>query len=67
MTAGRAIFYNASVLVGGFLILLAAQLYPQVKLGALIAATMVLCFLGTMLLFPGALRFIRVPRQDSAP
>jgi hypothetical protein len=67
VTAGRAIFYNASVLVGGFLILLAAQLYPQVKLGALIAATMVLCFLGTMLLFPGALRFIRVPRRDAAP
>lgn len=67
VTAGRAIFYNAIVLIGGFLVLLAAQLYPQVKLGALIAATMVLCFLGTMLLFPGALRFIRPARPDAAP
>lgn len=58
-TAGRAIFYNAIVLIGGFLVLLAARLYPQVKLGALISATMVLSFLGTMCLFPAALRYIR--------
>jgi len=58
VTAGRAIFYNALVLIGGFLVLLVAQLYPQMKLGALIAATMVLCFCGTMLLFPAALTLI---------
>jgi predicted RND superfamily exporter protein len=66
LTAGRAIFYNAIVLVGGFLILLGARLYPQVKLGALVAATMVLCFLGTMLLFPAVLGFIRPAPLDPA-
>jgi predicted RND superfamily exporter protein len=66
VTAGRAIFYNAIVLVGGFLILLAARLYPQVKLGALIAATMVLCFLGTMLLFPAALGYARFRNRGTA-
>jgi len=66
VTAGRAIFYNAIVLIGGFAVLLAAQLYPQVKLGALVAATMVLCFLGTMFLFPGALRWIVSRRSPTA-
>jgi uncharacterized protein len=66
VTAGRAIFYNAIVLVGGFLILLGAHLYPQVKLGALIAATMVLCFLGTMLLFPAAMTYLRAGRRGVA-
>jgi predicted RND superfamily exporter protein len=66
VTAGRAILYNAVVLIGGFAVLLAAQLYPQVKLGALVSATMVLCFLGTMLLFPGALRLIVSARPSSA-
>jgi len=66
-TAGRAILYNAMVLIGGFLVLLAARLYPQVKLGALISATMVLSFVGTMCLFPAALSWMRVAGRSAVP
>lgn len=59
VTAGRAIFYNAIVLLGGFLVLLGARLYPQVKLGALVAATMLICFVATMFLFPAVLPRLR--------
>jgi len=57
-TAGRALFYNAVVLAGGFCVLLGARFYPQVKLGALVSATMVICYVSTMLLFPAALRLM---------
>jgi predicted RND superfamily exporter protein len=78
-TAGRALFYNAAVLIGGFIVLLGARLYPQIKLGLLVSATMVICYVATMLLFPAALGFmarrgwvaparahrIAIERQDS--
>ncbi len=49
---GRAILFNAVVVIGGFLVLLTAHLYPQVKLGALIAGSMAVCYLATCYLFP---------------
>ncbi|MBL4759950.1 MAG: RND family transporter [Mariprofundaceae bacterium] len=49
---GRAIAFNALVVIGGFLVLLTANLYPQVKLGALVACSMVICYLATCYLFP---------------
>ncbi|MBF0281729.1 MAG: MMPL family transporter [Zetaproteobacteria bacterium] len=55
-TVGHAILFNSFVVVGGFLVLLSAALYPQMKLGALIAATMVICYLATCYLFPVLLR-----------
>ncbi|PCI45072.1 MAG: hypothetical protein COB41_02570 [Proteobacteria bacterium] len=51
-SVGHAILFNTIVVVGGFLVLLSASLYPQMKLGALIAATMVVCYLATCYLFP---------------
>jgi len=60
LTAGRALLYNAAVLAGGFSVLLTARLYPNLKLGALVSATMILCYITTMVLFPAALRLIRV-------
>jgi len=51
-SVGHAILFNTIVVVGGFLVLLSAALYPQMKLGALIAATMVVCYLATVYLFP---------------
>ena len=51
-SVGHAILFNAFVVIGGFLVLLTAALYPQMKLGALIAATMVVCYLATCYLFP---------------
>ncbi len=51
-SVGHAILFNSFVVIGGFLVLLSAALYPQMKLGALIAATMVICYLATCYLFP---------------
>jgi len=49
---GRAILFNALVVIGGFLVLLGANLYPQVKLGALVAGSMAICYLASCYLFP---------------
>lgn len=51
-SVGHAILFNTIVVVGGFLVLLSAALYPQMKLGALIAATMTVCYVATVYLFP---------------
>ena len=51
-SVGHAILFNTVVVVGGFLVLLSAALYPQMKLGALIAATMLICYAATCYLFP---------------
>ena len=59
-TAGRALFYNASVLVGGFSVMLFSRMGPQARLGALVAATMIICYVTTMIVFPAALRFVNV-------
>jgi len=53
---GRAILFNSLVVIGGFLVLLTAHLYPQVKLGALVASSMAICYLATCYLFPVLLR-----------
>jgi predicted RND superfamily exporter protein len=57
-SAGRALFLNALVLVAGFATLMTARFYPQVKLGALVSATMMICYLTTMGLFPAVLRLL---------
>ena len=53
---GRALLFNALVVIGGFLVLLTAHLYPQVKLGALVAGSMTICYLASCYLFPVLLR-----------
>jgi len=53
---GRAILFNALVVIGGFLVLLSANLYPQVKLGALVAGSMAICYLASCYLFPVLLK-----------
>jgi predicted RND superfamily exporter protein len=64
-TAGRALFYNAVVLIGGFIVLLGARLYPQIKLGVLVSSTMVICYAATMLLFPAALGLLARRRSEA--
>ena len=49
---GRALMFNALVVIGGFLVLMTAHLYPQVKLGVLIAGSMAVCYLASCYLFP---------------
>ncbi|MDQ6961361.1 MAG: MMPL family transporter [Mariprofundaceae bacterium] len=53
---GRAILFNALVVIGGFMVLLTANLYPQVKLGALVSGSMLVCYLASCYLFPILLR-----------
>ncbi|HHH36001.1 MAG TPA: RND family transporter [Gammaproteobacteria bacterium] len=53
---GRALVFNALVVIGGFLVLLKAHLYPQVKLGVLVAGSMAICYLASCYLFPVLLR-----------
>ncbi len=54
-TAGLALFVNMAVLTGGFLAMLGSRFYPQMKLGTLVALTMIVCYLATMYLFPAVL------------
>ncbi len=49
---GRALVFNALVVIGGFLVLITAHLYPQVKLGVLIAGSMAICYAASCYLFP---------------
>ncbi len=58
LTAGRAIYYNVLVLCGGFLTMLGSQFYPQIKLGVLVSATMIICYFSTMYLFPAFLTLL---------
>jgi len=53
---GRALLFNALVVIGGFLVLLTAHLYPQVKLGVLVAGSMAICYLASCYLFPVLLK-----------
>ena len=63
VTVGRALFYNTVVLMAGFLVLLNARMYPNVKLGALVSTTMALCYLATIYLYPAVLRVVSIEPQ----
>jgi len=60
-SVGRAVLFNAFVVIGGFLVLLSAHLYPQMKLGALVSASMLVCYLASTWLFPVLLGMGRRP------
>lgn len=47
-TAGVAIFYNAVVVLAGFLVLASSQFPPQRAMGLLVAMNMLVCFLGAV-------------------
>lgn len=47
---GRAIFYNAIVIIAGFNVLLLSSFPPNRDLGALISMDMLLCFFGTLVI-----------------
>ena len=64
MSAGRAIFVNVAVLIGGFLPMLAARFYPQMKLGGCIVLTMAICYLATMYMYPATLTLIGPQRAE---
>ncbi len=61
-TAGRALLFNAIVLFAGFLVMLTARFNPQIKLGSLVAATVLICYVSTIYLFPVLLRSVPAKR-----
>jgi predicted RND superfamily exporter protein len=58
-TSGVAIFYNAMVVLAGFLVLAASQFPPNRALGVLVSVNMLVCFLGTVTLLAAALHRIQ--------
>ena len=54
-TAGRAIFYNAVVVIGGFLVLLASQFPPSRHMGMMISLNMFTSFLASVTVLPALL------------
>lgn len=61
-SSGKAIFFNALVVVAGFLVLLFSVTPPNRSLGLLVALNMVTSFLGAMTLLPAVLTFISPDR-----
>jgi hydrophobe/amphiphile efflux-3 (HAE3) family protein len=58
-TSGVAIFYNALVVLAGFLVLAASEFPPNRSLGVLVSLNMLVCFLGTVTLLAAALHRIQ--------
>ena len=58
-TSGVAIFYNAMVVLAGFLVLAASEFPPNRVLGLLVSLNMFVCFLGTVTLLAAALHRIQ--------
>jgi hydrophobe/amphiphile efflux-3 (HAE3) family protein len=58
-TSGVAIFYNAMVVLAGFLVLAASEFPPNRVLGLLVSLTMFVCFLGTVTLLAAALHRVQ--------
>jgi predicted RND superfamily exporter protein len=58
-TSGVAIFYNALVVLAGFLVLAASEFPPNRALGVLVSLNMFVCFLGTVTLLAATLHRIQ--------
>ncbi len=59
VTAGKAIFFNAIVVIGGFLVFLTSHFPPHVKLGFLIGLNMFVSFLGAVTILPALINRFR--------
>ncbi len=58
-TAGKAITFNALVIIFGFLVLLLSNFPPTRNMGIMVSLNMFTCFLGAITLLPAALNWIR--------
>ena len=65
-TAGRAIFFNAVVVIGGFAVLLASEFPPSRNMGIMITLNMAGGFLAAVTVLPALLAVIQ-PRFPVAP
>ncbi len=54
-TSGKAIFFNAIVVIGGFLVFLASNFLPNYYLGAMMALNMGACLVASMTILPAML------------
>ena len=57
-TAGKAIFFNAIVVVGGFLVLVASQFPPSRHMGIMVSLTMFTSFLAAVTVLPALLSWV---------
>lgn len=58
-TSGKAIFFNAVVVVGGFLVFLTSKFPPNFELGAMLALNMIACLIVSMTVLPTILNVFR--------
>ena len=65
-TSGKAIFFNALVVIGGFLVFLSSHFRPNFYLGAMMALNMGACLLVSMTVLPAMLNRFR-PRFVFGP
>ncbi len=61
-TAGKAILFNALVVIFGFLVLLFSTFPPTRNMGIMVSLNMFTCFIGAVTLLPASLNWIR-PRN----
>lgn len=54
-TSGKAIFFNALVVIGGYLVFLTSNFRPNFSLGAMVALNMSACLLASMTVLPAIL------------
>ena len=59
VTSGKAICWNAAVVIGGFLVLLTSQFRPNFYLGAMLALNMSACLLASLTVLPVVLNALQ--------
>ncbi len=65
-SVGKTVVFNAAVVAAGFLVLLASQFPPHVKLGAFVSSYMVVSCIAALVLLPLLLTLINSRRQSKA-
>jgi len=63
-TSGRAILFNAVVVIAGFLVLMFSNFPPSRWLSALVSVNMVSCFLGAVTLLPACMALFKPKFAD---
>ena len=58
-TTGKTIFFNAVVVVAGFMVLLASQMPPNQQMGLLVSAAMLSSFIATLTVLPALIMTAR--------
>ena len=65
-SVGKTVVYNAVVVTAGFMVLLASQFPPHIKLGAFVSTYMVISCITALVLLPLLLTLINSGRQSKA-